>query len=98
MLVADTDPDLARLLVAWPKLSGTAKRMILVALDADQPDDLRLTVTSSGKVVSLKVMAGQSLSKLIAALSVRVDLQDRAAEVLLSEHLGADKVGCAVTR
>ena len=72
--------------------------MILAALDADQPDDLRPTVTSFGKVITMKVMAGQSLSKLIAALSVRVDLQERAAEVLLSEHLGADKVACAVTR
>ncbi len=50
--VADTDPDLARLLAAWPKLSGTAKRMILAALDADQLDDLRPTVTSSGKKTS----------------------------------------------
>ena len=36
ILVADTDPDLARLLTAWPKLSATARRMILAALDADQ--------------------------------------------------------------
>ena len=34
--VAVSDPDLARIVVAWPKLSATAKRMILAALDADQ--------------------------------------------------------------
>ena len=34
--VADADPDLARLLAAWPKLSATARRMILAALDTDQ--------------------------------------------------------------
>jgi hypothetical protein len=33
---AETDPELARLVSAWPKLSATAKRMILAALDADQ--------------------------------------------------------------
>ena len=50
--VDDVDPDLARLLVAWPKLSATAKRMILAALDADQPDDLRSIVAPSGKGVT----------------------------------------------
>ena len=34
--VAQTDPDLARLVSAWATLSATAKRMILAALDADQ--------------------------------------------------------------
>ncbi len=46
----------------------------------------------------MKVMAGRTLSKRIAALSVRVDPQDSAAEVLLSEHLGVDKVACLATR
>jgi hypothetical protein len=31
------DPDLARLVAAWPDLSATAKRMILAALEADRP-------------------------------------------------------------
>ncbi len=32
--LAETDPELARLVSAWPKLSATAKRMILAVLDA----------------------------------------------------------------
>ena len=36
MLAAETDPDLARLVSAWPMLSAVVKRMILAALDADQ--------------------------------------------------------------
>jgi hypothetical protein len=31
------DPDLARLVDAWPNLSATAKRMILAAVEADRP-------------------------------------------------------------
>ena len=38
MLAAETDPDLARLVSAWPMLSVVVKRMILAALDADQND------------------------------------------------------------
>ena len=34
MLAAETDPDLARLVSAWPMLSAVVKRMILAALDA----------------------------------------------------------------
>jgi hypothetical protein len=34
--LAETDPELARLVSAWPKLSAVVKRMILAALDADQ--------------------------------------------------------------
>ena len=33
----ESDPELARLVSAWGTLSATAKRMILAALDADQP-------------------------------------------------------------
>ena len=33
---AETDPELARVVTAWPKLSAVVKRMILAALDADQ--------------------------------------------------------------
>ena len=47
--VAQTDPDLARLLAAWPKLSATAKRMILAALDADQGETLSSAVTRNGE-------------------------------------------------
>ena len=36
MLAAETDPDLARLVSAWPLLSAVVKRMILAALEADQ--------------------------------------------------------------
>ena len=36
MSVAETDRELARIVVAWPMLSATAKRMILAALEADQ--------------------------------------------------------------
>ena len=36
MLAAETDPDLARLVSAWPMLLAVVKRMILAALDADQ--------------------------------------------------------------
>ena len=32
---AETDPELARLVSAWPKLSAVVKRMILAALEAD---------------------------------------------------------------
>ena len=35
-LVAESDPGLARLVAAWPRLSATAKRMILAALEAEQ--------------------------------------------------------------
>jgi hypothetical protein len=31
------DPDLARLIDAWPSLPPTAKRMILAALEASEP-------------------------------------------------------------
>ena len=31
------DPDLARLIDAWPSLSPTVKRMILAALEASEP-------------------------------------------------------------
>ena len=34
--LAETDPELARLVSAWPKLSAVVKRMILAALEADQ--------------------------------------------------------------
>ena len=34
--LAETDPELARLVTAWPKLSAVVKRMILAALEADQ--------------------------------------------------------------
>ncbi len=33
---AESDPELARLVSAWPKLSAVVKRMILAALEADQ--------------------------------------------------------------
>jgi hypothetical protein len=36
MSAAETEPDLARLVSAWPMLSAVVKRMILAALDADQ--------------------------------------------------------------
>jgi hypothetical protein len=36
---AESDPDLARFLSAWPKLSAVVKRMILAALDADRCED-----------------------------------------------------------
>ncbi len=36
MSLAETDPELARLVSAWPKLSAVVKRMILAALEADQ--------------------------------------------------------------
>ena len=32
--VAETDPELARLVAAWPTLSAVAKRMILAVLDS----------------------------------------------------------------
>ena len=32
--LAETDPELARLVSAWPKLSAVVKRMILAALEA----------------------------------------------------------------
>ncbi len=35
----ETDPDLARLVSAWPLLSPVVKRMILAALDADLNGD-----------------------------------------------------------
>ncbi len=35
--VEEIDPDLARLVTAWARLSATAKRMILAALEADEP-------------------------------------------------------------
>lgn len=35
MSADETDPDLARLVSAWPLLSAVVKRMILAALDAD---------------------------------------------------------------
>jgi hypothetical protein len=31
------DPDLARLVDAWPDLSATAKRMIVAAVEAERP-------------------------------------------------------------
>ena len=34
--VAEADPQLARLIAAWPALSATVKRMILAALEAEQ--------------------------------------------------------------
>ncbi len=34
--LAETDPELARLVSAWPKLSAVVKRMMLAALDAGQ--------------------------------------------------------------
>lgn len=34
--LAETDPELARLMSAWPKQSVVVKRMILAALEADQ--------------------------------------------------------------
>ena len=37
MVGDETDPELGRLVKAWANLSATAKRMILAALDADQP-------------------------------------------------------------
>ena len=37
--VGHSDPDLARLLKAWPKLTATVKRMILAVLDAGQDAD-----------------------------------------------------------
>ncbi len=40
MSAADADPELARLVAAWPKLSALVKRMILAALDADQADEV----------------------------------------------------------
>ena len=36
MSLAETDPELARLVSAWPKLSAVVKRMILAALEAGQ--------------------------------------------------------------
>jgi hypothetical protein len=36
-VAGQTDPDLARLMAAWPDLSATAKRMILAALEAARP-------------------------------------------------------------
>ena len=36
--VAETDPELARLVSAWPTLSAVAKRMILAALDVGGAD------------------------------------------------------------
>jgi hypothetical protein len=36
MSAAVADPDLARLVSAWPMLSAVVKRMILAALDAGQ--------------------------------------------------------------
>ena len=46
--VADTDPDLARLVEAWPMLSAVVKRMILAALDADRGEALSSAVTRNG--------------------------------------------------
>ncbi len=37
-LPVETDPDLARLVSAWPMLAAVVKRMILAALDADLND------------------------------------------------------------
>ena len=34
--LAESDPELARLVSAWPMLSAVVKRMILAALDADR--------------------------------------------------------------
>lgn len=36
--VAETDPELARVVAEWPTLSAVVKRMILAALDADRAD------------------------------------------------------------
>ena len=36
--VAETDPELMRVVSVWPKLSAVVKRMILAALDADRAD------------------------------------------------------------
>ena len=36
--VAQTDPELARIMVVWPKLSATARRMILAAVETDQEE------------------------------------------------------------
>lgn len=33
----ENDPDLARIIDAWPTLPATAKRMILAAVDASKP-------------------------------------------------------------
>ena len=33
--VAETDPELARVVAAWPKLSAVVKRMILATLDGE---------------------------------------------------------------
>ena len=49
---AETDPDLARLVTAWPKLSPMVKRKILAALDADQGKTPPATVAPHGKGVS----------------------------------------------
>ena len=48
----ETDPDLARLVSAWPMLSAVVKRMILAALDADQRDAPPATVKPHGEAVS----------------------------------------------
>ena len=36
--LAETDPELTRLVSAWPKLSAVVKRMILAALEADEKE------------------------------------------------------------
>ncbi len=51
-LAAETDPDLARLVAAWPTLSAMVKRMILAALDASHEGGQSATVTPAGKAVS----------------------------------------------
>ena len=40
MLAAETDPDLARLVSAWPLLSAVVKRMMLAVLDAGQEGEI----------------------------------------------------------
>ncbi|MBC7820914.1 MAG: hypothetical protein IAG10_28860 [Planctomycetaceae bacterium] len=48
---AESDPDLARLVAAWPNLTAMVKRMILAALDASHEDEQPGTAAPHGKGV-----------------------------------------------
>ena len=51
-LAAETDPDLARLVAAWPTLSAMVRRMILAALDASHEGEQSGSAAPHGKGVS----------------------------------------------
>lgn len=47
----ETDPDLARLVAAWPKLTAMVKRMIMAALDASHEGEQSGTAAPHGNGV-----------------------------------------------